>query len=262
MPELPDVEGFRAYIERTSLHKTIEKVDVRSPEILRGVSANKLVRMLKGRRLESTRRHGKYLFVQLDGGWWLLYHFGMTGQPRYFKDMSDDPRYDRVLISFTNGFHLAYDCQRKLGAVGVTESVDEFIRERKLGPDALDVDFAAFTEALHGRRGMIKSALMNQHILAGIGNIYSDEILFQARIHPITRVKYLSEKRLRELFDSMRRVLTAGIDHTVRSKALPDSYLLSHRGEGEMCPGCGCKVEKLRISGRTAYYCPECQGMG
>ena len=259
MPELPDVEGFRCYIESTSLHKTVEKVDVRSPEILKGASADALVRGLKGARLESTRRHGKYLFVRLDNGCWLLYHFGMTGRPKHFKDMSEDPRHDRLLISFTNRFHLAFDCQRKLGMVGLIENVDDFIRKKKLGPDALDIDFVTFKKALQWRRGSIKSALMNQKIIAGIGNVYADEILFQAQIHPRTRPELLSKKRLRKLFDSMGKVLAIGIDHTVHSKEFPGSYLLSHRGEGETCPRCVSKIVRLKIAGRSAYYCPECQ---
>lgn len=262
MPELPDVEGFRTYIESTSLHQTIEEVDVRSPEILEGISAPGLIRTLEGRRFESTRRHGKHLFIRLDAGGWLFYHFGMTGQPRHFKDMGEDPRYDRMLISFTNGFHLAYDCQRKLGSVGVTGSVDDFLREKKRGPDALGTDFPTFRESLQGRRGAIKSALMNQRILAGIGNVYSDEILFQAQIHPKKPVNSLDGREFSGLFQSMGSVLRAGIDHTVRSRSLPDSFLLTHRGEGEGCPRCGGRVAKLKISGRTAYYCPKCQADG
>ena len=262
MPELPDVEGFRAYVERTSLCQTIERVDVRSPEILDGVSARRLVHTLEGCRLTRTRRYGKYLFVQLESGKWLVYHFGMTGRPVYFKDARDDPPHDRLLISFANGFHLAFDCQRKLGSVSLADSVGGFLRAKKRGPDALELDFRAFRALLSGRRGAVKSALMNQRIVAGIGNVYADEILFQARVHPTTSVNRLREECLRELFDSMNEALTAGIEHAVRSKPFPDSYLLHHRGEGEKCPRCGGKVERLTVSGRTAYYCSKCQAPG
>jgi formamidopyrimidine-DNA glycosylase len=107
MPELPDVEVFRRYVNSTSLHQNIELVEVRNGKILGGVSALKLQSTLKGRRFESTRRHGKNLFVGLDGGGWLLMHFGMTGRLKYFKDMDQDPPHDRFLISFENRYHLA-----------------------------------------------------------------------------------------------------------------------------------------------------------
>lgn len=260
MPELPDVEGFRRYIERTSLHQAIKEIDVRDTYILKGISPDELIRALTGRRFESTRRHGKYLFLRLDNGRHLYVHFGMTGQPAYFKDMADDPCFDRLLITFTNGHHLAYDDQRKLGRIGLTDDPYAFLREKRIGPDALSLDYEGFVQAFKGHRGAIKPALLNQGIIAGIGNIYADEILFQARIHPLTPIERLNEKTLERLFRCMREVLETGIEHTVEGRSFPDSYLIPHRGRGEDCP-CGGKVESIKISQRTAYFCPACQSL-
>lgn len=259
MPELPDVEVFKRYVDSTSLHQNIDTIEVRSEKILGGVSARKLERELEGKEFEASRRHGKYLFVELSSGGWLLLHFGMTGSLKYFNDVQDEPRHTRVLISFGNGYHLAFDDQRMFGKVDLIGDPESFVGERKLGADPLGLDFTAFRDRLEGRRGAIKAALMNQRIFAGIGNIYSDEILFQARIHPKTNVGQLNEEALNDLFEETRRVQQTAIEHGANPENLPNSFLLSHRREGEDCPRGNGKVEKIKAAGRTAYYCPTCQ---
>src|SRR5215207_4390014 len=196
MPELPDVEVFKRYVNSTSLHQKIESVKVRNTKILGDVSARELQSTLKGRRFESTRRHGKNLFVGLDDGGWLLMHFGMTGRLKYFKDTDQDPPHDRFLISFENQYHLAFDCQRMFGKGNLIEDLEEFIREKKLGPDPLELNSSSFRERFEGRKDAVKSALMNQQVVAGVGNIYSNEILFQARVHPGTGVEQLDDAAL------------------------------------------------------------------
>lgn len=258
MPELPDVEVFRRYVDSTSLHQKIASVDVKNEKILGGVSARKLQSTLKGRTFESTRRHGKNLFVGLDGGW-LLMHFGMTGDLKYFEDLDQDPPHDRFLISFDNGYHLAFEDQRMFGKVDLIEDLEEFVRERKLGPDSLELDPASFRERFEGRKGSVKAALMNQQVVAGVGNIYSDEILFQARLHPGTRIEQLDDATREKLFEETRRVLKTAIERGASPQELPDHFLLSHRREGERCPGCNGEIRKLKAAGRTAYYCPACQ---
>ncbi len=259
MPELPDVEVFKQYLDSTSLHQKIGSVEVRNKMILGEVSANKLRKTLEGRELESTRRHGKHLFVQLDNDDWLMLHFGMTGWLKYFKDPKDEPSHARLLITFQNGYHLAFDCQRMLGKVDLIEDPEGFIEKRKLGPDLLDLDFPSFRKLLGGRRGAIKSALMNQRIVAGVGNIYSDEILFQARIHPGTGVAGLDEEGLKKLFEETRRVLRTAIENQADPDKLPGSFLLPHRREGEKCPRGNGRIERIKAAGRTAYFCPACQ---
>src|SRR5215208_1794298 len=196
MPELPDVEVFKRYMDATSLHQKIRFVGVRNEKILGDFSARTLQSTLKGRTFESTRRHGKNLFTGLDGGGWMLMHFGMTGRLAYFKDLDEEPLHSRLLFAFENDNHLAFVCQRMFGKVELVEGPKEFVREKELGPDALDLDSDSFGERLKGTRGGVKATLMNQKILAGIGNVYSDEILFQARLHPETSVARRFDPRI------------------------------------------------------------------
>lgn len=259
MPELPDVEIFKRYLDSTSLHQEISSAEVKNEKVLGDVFARKLEKELVGKRFQSARRHGKYLFVELDGGGWLLLHFGMTGYLKYFKDMEYEPSHDRFLVTFDNGFHLAFDCQRMLGKVDLVESPEALISSEGLGPDPFTLDFPAFRERLEGKRGAIKSALMDQRVFAGIGNVYSDEILFQSRIHPKTNTGQLVEDDLKNLFDDTHRVLQTAIECGANPDEMPDSFLLSRRSEGAECPGNNGRVEKIQVSGRTAYYCPVCQ---
>jgi formamidopyrimidine-DNA glycosylase len=259
MPELPDVEVFKRYVDATSLHQKIGCAEVRDERILGGVSAHRLQGTLKGRTFESTRRHGKNLFVELDDDSWLLLHFGMTGSLEYFRDMDRDPPHDRLMISFENHYHLAFDDGRMFGKVDLVEDPDGFIREKKLGPDPLELDVGSFRERFEGRRGGAKAALMNQRVVAGIGNIYSDEILFQARLHPRASVERLGREALDGLYRATRRVLKTAIDRGASPQRLPETFLLPHRREGERCPRGNGEIQKTKAAGRTAYYCPACQ---
>ena len=262
MPELPDVEIFRQYLDATALHKTIETVDIKGKDMVKGISGKKLVQHLGKSRFESSRRHGKYLFAELPDGW-LVLHFGMTGFLKYYKDPDKEPAHDRLCIGFTNGYYLAYDCRRKLGEIGFTENPDAFAGERGLGPDVLnpDLDEDHFKEILSRSRGSIKGALMNQDMLAGIGNVYADEILFQAGVHPKSKVNDLAEETLEELFRVMREdVLPTAIDRRADPARFPDHYIIPHREKNGNCPKCGRTLEKVKVSGRTTYFCPDCQG--
>jgi len=262
LPELPDVEVFRRYLQATSLHKRIAEVELRSPEILVDASVQDLKATLCGRSFESTSRHGKHLFVKVKDDGWLMLHFGMTGQLKYFKELQKDPEYDRLLISFGNGYHLAYDAMRKLGEVQLVDDVEQFIADHELGPDALSPDLNAdtFVDKFAGRRGMIKPALMNQRIIAGVGNVYSDEILFQVGIHPRTKINDLDRSQLDEIYQTMKEVLRTAIEKQADPERFPDSYITEQRQKDGRCPVCGERLQTVKVSGRTAYYCPNQQG--
>ena len=169
------------------------------------------------------------------------------------------------LLQLRQGSHSLYQVQweakRKLGELRLIQDVEAFIRAKELGPDALDdeFDFAAFRERLSGRRGMIKTRLMDQQIIAGIGNVYADEILFQARVHPKAHVDELDEEALRAVFDKMKAVLKTAIDHDAEPSQFPDDFIIPQRHEDGGCPVCGGSVERIKISGRSAYFCPRCQ---
>jgi formamidopyrimidine-DNA glycosylase len=262
MPELPDLEVARRYVNATSLHQNIRSVEVRNEKILGDASARELSSTLEGRSFDSTRRHGKNLFVGLDDGGWMYVHFGMTGRLKYFEDLARDPPHDRFLISFETGYHLALDDARMFGKVDLVKDPDEFVREKKLGPDVLALDATTFRERLEGRRGGVKAALMNQQVVAGVGNIYSDEVLFQVRLHPRTDIRRLDGTTLEEMHKQTLRVLERAIERRANPDELPEPFLLSHRNEGEPCPRGNGEIRKTTAAGRTAYYCPACQPEG
>jgi formamidopyrimidine-DNA glycosylase len=265
MPELPDVELYKRYLDQHALRQTIEHVAINDARILGELNARAFVARLTGNRFEETRRHGKHLLVRLQQGGWLTLHFGMTGSLVYFKDVADDPPYDRVRFDFKSGRHLAYLNRRMLGRVGLADDADEFIHAEGLGPDALDpaFDLATFAQAIEGRRRDVKSVLMDQTVIAGIGNIYADEILFQARLHPQTPVTSLTERQRAELFRQIKQVLQTAIESGAGAEQLlerlPDDYLLPHRDKGGRCPRCDQAIATIKTGGRTSYYCPRCQ---
>jgi len=145
MPELPDVEIFKKHMDATSLHHKIRDVFVINTKVLNSISAKKLQNKLKDRSFESTMRYGKYLFAKTDENFWLVLHFGMTGNLKYFKNKRRNIEYGRILFCFTNDYTLAYISQRMLGKVGLTVSVEEFIKDKSWGPDALDIEHDVFT---------------------------------------------------------------------------------------------------------------------
>jgi formamidopyrimidine-DNA glycosylase len=259
MPELPDVENFRRYLNATSLHQRIISVDVRDAYVLKGVSARALARRLKERSFESSRRHGKHLFVRANGDLWLRLHFGMTGSLQYFKNDERAPKLARVLFVFSNAHRLAFEDQRKFGEVGLLNDVDEFLKKRELGPDALDISLPQFKEIFRKHRGAVKTILLNQKLIAGIGNIYADEILFHVRIHPATEVSGLKEKIVAKLFRTSRHILKKAIEAKADADLMPKSWLLPYRGKGGKCPCCRRELKSATIGGRTAWFCAHCQ---
>jgi formamidopyrimidine-DNA glycosylase len=257
MPELPEVETFRRYIESGSLQQTIVRTEVTNPIVLGPLTVDELRRRTEGSRFLSARRNGKQLFLELSKGGWLTWHFGMTGKPMLFSG-SDRPRFARVLFHFDEDA-LAYTDPRMLGRIGWTTSVAEFIARKGLGPDALSVSRAEFVGIFERARGAIKPALLDQHKLAGIGNIYADEVLFQSRLDPRTEVGLLSQEDLGALHRNMRRVLRLSIDRGTDFSTFPRSYLLRDRRKKAACPRCAEAMETVTLGGRTTYFCPSCQ---
>src|SRR5439155_25660216 len=186
MPELPEVETFKRYLDSGSLHQRIAGVEVRDAYVLKRVSPRQFARRLKGRRFENSRRHGKHLFVRAGNELWLRLHFGMTGWLQYLKRDEETPKTARVLFSFANNRRLAFDDQRKFGEVELIKDMDEFLQRRGIGPDALDVGLSEFKTIFRMHRGAVKAILLKQKLIAGIGNLYADEILFRACMHPAT----------------------------------------------------------------------------
>jgi len=247
----------RRYLEATSLCQTIKAAKVRDERILHRFSAELLEQSLVGLQFHSAFRHGKRLFLELNLNLWLTIHLGLTGRLVYLQSEQAEPRYTRLLIDFENGSRLAFDDARIFGEVGMTSSPQSFLAGRKIGPDALQIDQEGFLKIMQGRKGMIKARLLNQSLIAGLGNLYADEALFQASICPKSRS--LSEGQLSLLFSAIQETLQASLSAQANLSQLPDSYLLRHRFPGETCPRDGSPLRREKIAGRTSYYCPEHQ---
>jgi formamidopyrimidine-DNA glycosylase len=265
MPELPDVELYKRHLDATCRGRRIRDVVVSDTRVLAGISASELHRALAGTRIAGSRRHGKHLLVELEGNGLLALHFGMNGALQHFIDGEEDPPYDRVRLDFADGHHLAYVNPRRIGEVALASDAASFVAAHELGPDALDpaFDFAALAKAVAGSRRDVKSLLMDQSTVAGIGNIYSDEILFQARLHPRTRTGGLDRAARRRLFEAMKSVLETAIASGAGAERLvdrlPHSFLLPQRKKGGHCPRCGGPLATEKFAGRTGYYCLRCQ---
>jgi len=257
MPELPEVEMARRRLESGALCQRIENVTVRDARILDGSLGDILERRLTGLQFRSARRHGKRLFLELSPDLWLTLHLGLTGDLVCLLRGEQEPGHTRLLITFDNGCRLAFSDSRIFGRVGLAPSPEKFLQEHGIGPDALEIDTDGFLRILQGKRAMIKALLLNQGLIAGLGNLYADEALFQAGISPMARS--LDESALRKLFCSVQEVLRASLRAQEELGPLPDSFLLGHRYPGGRCPRDGEALKAERIAGRTSYYCPKHQ---
>ncbi|WP_193165233.1 Fpg/Nei family DNA glycosylase [Microbulbifer hainanensis] len=257
MPELPEVETCRRYFNATALHQKIARIHVHGAALLVDTSPQGLGRALKDHTFDSTCRHGKYLFAKLDSGNWLVLHFGMSGLLDYGR--SAVPQYTQLAIEFNNDYRLAYVAPRKLGHIALTDSPKHWVEMKKLGPDALALSSDDFLRLAASRHGAVKPWLMDQHSIAGIGNLYSDEVLFQSRIHPRRAVADLSEAELKAIHRKLREALDTSVAVQADPDKLPKQFLLPHRHEGGHCPRCGSNLQNAKIGGRTSWFCPHCQ---
>ena len=257
MPELPEVETFKRYLDRTSLKQVIKGVQVIDNRIL-DMEEKKLGKFLKAKRFESSIRHGKYLLVYINPQY-LVMHFGMSGDLEYYDDKEEPPKFSKVIFKFNNGFNLAYISIRMFGKVSVFNSIKEFIGKKKLGPDAYKMTLEDFQEAVQRRSAISKNALLNQSFIAGIGNIYSDEILFRTKIHPKTNINSLSDSKVKELFVNIKEVLDFAIKKEGDLSTYPNKFLIPHRKKEEKCPICNSDITRFEISGRHGFFCSTCQ---
>lgn len=255
MPELPDVEHFRRYLADHAVGARIERVVTTDHGMLRNVSPTTLDEALRGQRFDEPERHGKWLLAWTTGPT-VLIHFGMTGGFRWSRGPKGRHRHDRVVFETDRG-ELRYRNMRKLGGVWLAHDREEAHRLlAPLGPDALDAPVREFRAALARRRGQVKAALMNQSVVAGVGNLAADEALWQARIHPARRLEDLNQAERHRLERSVRHVLRTWVK---RFDDLPPRWLLPSRRPGAGCPRCGAPLIRGVIAGRTTYLCPVCQ---
>jgi formamidopyrimidine-DNA glycosylase len=278
MPELPEVETFKRFVDCHALGKKIGKVQVLHAKILEGVPTDRFIAAIEGCCLSGTLRRGKHLFVALEpvdarqkgvAKPWLYLHFGMTGYLSYteqgktmvnaYGDPNRPDAHVRVRFCFEDDSYLDFHEQRLFGKAGLVDNPQDYLENRHLGPDALMVERQPFIESLQSRKGQIKPVLLNQSMVAGIGNVYADEMLFQCRIHPERRVAELTEADLQCLYAQMVDVLQNTVDVGSDRAQLPPYYLIHVREKKGRCPRDKTLLTVKTIGGRTTYFCPVCQ---
>jgi formamidopyrimidine-DNA glycosylase len=261
MPELPEVETQLRYFRKTALGSCVERVIVTAPNIIKRPSARAFGRGLLGRCFVEAFRRGKYLIVALDDGRALILHFGMGGDLSYYRLPKERPDYTRIEFIFSNGWRLAFTCPRKICRVLLVDDVSQVPALKEMGPEPLGAAFSlAFFERLieERPRRQIKPLLMDQKMIAGVGNIYADEILFEANVRPDRLALTLSEEETKRIHRETRRVLRRSI-RTAGEEEFPADFLVSRDARGAACGACGQAIEKKTIGGRTSYFCPHCQ---
>jgi formamidopyrimidine-DNA glycosylase len=276
VPELPELETVRRQLAPVLTGRRIEQVAIHDPRLVRPFEPLEIAAELEGERVASVDRRGKYLIVRFESGRALLIHLRMTGSLRHAPGgtLQDDP-HRRAVVRLDDGSDVAYRDVRRFGTwlLLEPEEVDAYIDER-VGAEPLERAFNArvLAERLRNRRAPLKAALLDQRTLAGMGNIYVDETLWRAQLHPLQPAGTLESDEVSRLARAIRDALRAGIARqgaTLRDYATPDGgsgrmqteFKVYGRG-GEPCDRCGTPIEKTRAAGRGTWYCPQCQRLG
>jgi formamidopyrimidine-DNA glycosylase len=262
MPELPDVECFKSYFQRTSLNKKIVKIEAPAKELIKKCKFEDFQRKLVGKKFKRVWRRGKFMIVEIEGlPEKLIFHFGMTGDLKYRRKdapRTGEDRFSRLIFRFENGWELRWINIRKFGKVWLLKDPTEIPLIKKMGPEPLEFKKEEFLRLLklHSQKNL-KAFLLDQKDIAGIGNIYSDEILFQAKISPHRKIESLSKKEKEILFKKMRSVLKKAVP--LLWTEFPKSWLIWHR-EDKICPqNKNHHLIREIIAGRAAIWCPKCQ---
>jgi len=262
MPELPEVETVTRSIAPLA-GRRIVSAEFRNLRILRGGDPDKMSARLAGQRIGSVKRYGKFIVVSLKGGGFLLIHLGMTGRLLLGGDRG---KHTHAILTLDRGV-LLFDDSRQFGSLQVSEEFPA--RVARLGPEPLEVRFEEFAAALKRRKTRIKALLLNQTFLRGIGNIYADEALFRAGIHPLAIGSRLRGERVRKLYDAIIAVLTeaiaaggSSISDYVDAQGRKGFFQFQHRvyqRTGEPCNTCGASIRRVLVAQRSSHYCPRCQ---
>lgn len=258
MPELPEVENYKRYIDQTCLEQPIIAMDCRDDRLLKQ-SKSDFEEALIGQHLIETERIGKYLFLKTTGENVLVMHFGMTGRPHYYNGEDNRPQYAHIQLSFDNGYHFGFENKRKFGWWNLTNSVEQFKAEHSLSDDARDLGLNDFRAALSSRSTHIKKIIMDQSVCAGVGNWMADDILYQAQIHPKYKVEDMTNEHIKAVFEALKHVIEVAIDKEAHYADFPEYFLIHNRKDGGVCHHTRCDIEKIKVGGRTTYFSPERQ---
>ena len=270
MPELPEVETIKNELSPWVVGQSFTQVTIFDAELVSGGSAEEVCRGLIGQKVENLERRGKYLIFQLSNGKSLIMHLRMTGV--LLLNPKGVDHYVRAVFHLSNGHRLVFSDQRRLGLIWLVNDANTVVG--KLGPEPLDESFTpgVLGQRLSRRHIPVKAALLDQCIVAGIGNMYADEALFAARIHPLRKADALSPEEVQTLYHCIRRVLQAAISSkgaSVDTYVRPEGELgtahfdfkVAHKG-GELCPICGSTIERVPVQNRGTCFCPRCQPFG
>lgn len=261
MPELPEVETARAAIERAALNRTIADVDDRDTYVCRPHSPGEIRDALVGRRLTGAHRRGKSMWVTTSrSGPALGLHLGMAGRifvtdpdgtvveggDRLRGASSGKPEWDRFTITFESGAVLRLFDKRRLSRARLDPDVDA------LGPDAGEVGLAEFRERMTRGTAPVKARLLDQAVLAGVGNLLADQTLWQAHLDPRRRVDTLGDDEV----EALHRALRSATRSAIRQGGVHTGEVIAHRGKGGHCPRCGAEMTRATVGGRTTWWCP------
>jgi formamidopyrimidine-DNA glycosylase len=273
MPELPEVETIRQQLEPHLVGRRFDRVEILDPRLVRPFEPVAVAAELEGEEVSALERRGKYLIVRFESGRALLIHLRMTGSLRHAAKgtLADDP-HRRAVVNLDDGSDLAYRDVRRFGTWQLLEPGElEPYLEQRLGVEPLERTFTArrLAERVEGRRAPIKAALLDQRTVAGLGNIYVDEALWRAQVHPLRPAGTLDADELARLTRSIRDVLKAGVKRqgaSLRDYSTPDGgrgrmqdRFRVYGREGRPCQRCGTPIDKIRTAGRGTWYCPNCQ---
>jgi len=265
MPELPEVETIKNELIPRVIGRQITNVTILDDKIVRQPSVAEFCSRLIGQKISGIGRRGKYLIFGLSGGEALIIHLKMTGSLL----LKPPERFTRAVIQLDDGTKIFFRDPRKFGAMWLVENKNAIIN--KLGPEPLKIDFTpkVLARRLSQRTAPIKALLFDQKFVAGIGNMYADEALFRARIHPLRSGKSLSPEEIKRLHRAIQQTLSAAIKSkgaSVENYFRPDGQIgtahfefkVAH-GRGKNCPVCGSAIERILVRNRGSYFCPGCQ---
>ena len=275
MPELPEVETIRRQLEAVVVDRTITKLRILDPLLVTPSSPTRIRRAVEGQRVQQVQRRGKYLLLELDSGDTLTMHLRMTGRLHHSPTgCAPADRHRRARLEFDDGGTLDFSDTRRFGRmwiVPVEHSDPQGYWHARLGVEPLERTFTAarLGQILAGRTAPIKASVLDQRLIAGVGNIYADEALFQAGVHPARPAGSLDANEVASLRDAIRDRLRAGIRSggasidryrdTIGTPGTMQDMLRVHRHQGDPCPRCHTTVVKTRVAGRGTYFCPTCQ---
>jgi formamidopyrimidine-DNA glycosylase len=264
MPELPEIAAFARDMQKELVGRTISGMEVLQPKCL-NVPEETFRSALAGARILAMEAHGKWLQVNVTAGW-LLLNLGMGGEI-LLTDRDHLPEKVRLIFDFADGQCLAVNFWW-FGSAHYVKELADHPQVSALGPDFMSLRLDDFRELLRGRRGGIKAFLLDQKRMAGIGNVYVQDPLFKAGIHPLRTIDTLREEEIEALYRAIQETLQESIDHGGAAYELnlygekggwDSSFLLVAYREGEPCPNCGTAVQKIKTGSTSTHICPQCQ---